>query len=279
VAQRLTGWRIAGVAILLFSSVLLGVGIHHLVATGTCSSTGYSANYGPVPTCPSGTGWWFAFVFGGIFGCLIGSALAAGVGFVFAGIFGAIGFGALSIVFDSSASNGTKIFGAIFGGCFALVGVVAWIAILKNAFGSLRAPRPAAPTATGTAASGPGGSPFGKTEEPVSPFGTSEAASAFGTTSNEADPILSAYQASHASTPSTPSGGSTASTAPAGHAAVVPAAGTATAGNLIAGLKQIRQAAANESVDELSKLAELHRSGALTDAEFASAKAKLLGEM
>src|SRR5690348_9084803 len=110
-AQRLTGWRIAGVAILLFSGILLGVGIHHLVATGTCSSTGYSANYGPVPTCPSGTGWWFAFVFGGIIGCLIGSALAAGVGFVFASIFGAIGFGALTIVFDSSASNGTKLFG------------------------------------------------------------------------------------------------------------------------------------------------------------------------
>ena len=64
---------IAGGALLLFSAVLLGVGIHHLVATGTCSSTGYSGNYGPVPYCPSGTGWWFAFVFGGIIGCLIGA--------------------------------------------------------------------------------------------------------------------------------------------------------------------------------------------------------------
>jgi Short C-terminal domain len=269
VAQRLTGWRIAGVATLLFSAILLGVGIHHLVATGTCSSTGYSANYGPVPTCPSGTGWWFAFLFGGIIGCLVGSALAGGVGFVFAGIFGAIGFGALTIVLDSSASNGTKVFGAIFGGCFALVGIVAWIAILKSAFGSVRARRPPSPSAPARA--GSARSPFGKADEPASAFGTPDAASAFGSASSEADPILSAYQASHASTAG-------AAAAPAGHA-VAPVAGAPAAANLIAGLKQIRQAAGNDSVDELSKLAELHRSGALTDAEFASAKAKLLGEM
>lgn len=99
---------IVGVALVLFSAILLGVGIHHVVATGTCSSTGYSANYGPVPTCPAGTGWWFAFLFGGIFGCLIGAAMARSVGLVFAGIFGAIGFGALSNLLDSSASTGTK---------------------------------------------------------------------------------------------------------------------------------------------------------------------------
>jgi hypothetical protein len=78
--------RIVGVALLLFSAVLLGVGIHHLVATGTCSSTGYSSNYGPVPYCPSGTGWWFAFVFGGIIGSLIGALMAGSMGLVFAGI-------------------------------------------------------------------------------------------------------------------------------------------------------------------------------------------------
>src|SRR5262249_12525631 len=130
--------RIVGVALLLFSSILLGVGIHHLVATGTCSSTGYSSNYGPVPTCPSGTGAWLGFVFGGIIGALIGALMAGSVGLVFAGIFGAIGFGSLSIVLDSSASSGTKVFGAIFGGCFALVGVIAWIGVLSSALGSLR---------------------------------------------------------------------------------------------------------------------------------------------
>jgi hypothetical protein len=104
--------RIAGVALLLFSGVLLGVGIHHLIATGTCSSTGYSANYGPVPTCPSGTGWWFAFVFGGVIGGLIGALMAGSLGLVFAGLFGAIGFGALSILFDSHTQSGEKVFGA-----------------------------------------------------------------------------------------------------------------------------------------------------------------------
>ncbi len=69
---------IVGVAILLFTAVLMGVGIHHLVNTGTCSSTGYAANYGPVPYCPSGTGWWMAFLFIGIIGGIVGGALAGG---------------------------------------------------------------------------------------------------------------------------------------------------------------------------------------------------------
>src|SRR5947209_16913297 len=97
---ELSSVRITGVAVLLFSAILLGVGIHHVVATGTCSSTGYSANYGPVPTCPSGTGAWFAFVFGGIIGSLSGSLMAGSVALVFASIFGAIGFGSLSILLD-----------------------------------------------------------------------------------------------------------------------------------------------------------------------------------
>ena len=37
---------IVGVGILLFTGVLMGVGIHHLISTGTCSSTGYSGTMG-----------------------------------------------------------------------------------------------------------------------------------------------------------------------------------------------------------------------------------------
>ena len=37
------------------------------------------------------------------------------------------------------------------------------------------------------------------------------------------------------------------------------------------------QAAGSSMMDQLSQLAELHKSGALTDDEFAAAKAKLLG--
>ncbi len=236
--------RIVGVALLLFSAVLLGVGIHHVVATGTCSSTGYSANYGPVPTCPSGTGWWFAFVFGGVIGGLIGALMAGSLGLVFAGIFGAIGFGALSVLFDSHTQSGEKVFAAVFGGCFALVGVAAGAGVIASAIGSLRAPAaksttPRAPTA-------------------ASAFDAPRASSAFGTASKDADPILSAYNASRSAAPSAPEP-SPLSLAPGLHAAM--------------------HAATRDAVDELAKLADLHQKGALTDEEFANAKAKLLGHM
>ncbi len=241
------------------------MGIHHLVATGTCSSTGYSANYGPVPHCPSGTGWWFAFVFGGIIGSLAGALMAGSLGLVFAGIFGAIGFGSLSILLDSTAKSGEKLFAGIFGGCFAIVGVVASIAVISSALGSLRRPKPAT-------ASTPTRSRFSKTPQPqpVSAFGTPDASSAFGSDSKDADPILSAYNASHAATPiaSAPSPSPTASVSQA----VSPL-------NLVPGLQAAKHTANQDAVDELSKLADLHQKGALTDEEFASAKAKLLGKM
>ncbi len=284
--SQLSGLRIAGIAVVLFSGILLGVGMHHLVATGTCSSTGYSANYGPVPTCPSGTGWWFAFVFGGIVGCLIGSAMASGVAYVFAGIFGGIGFGALSIALDSSASSATKLFGAIFGGCFAIVGVIAWISIIGGGLGSLRGSRArpkrvAAGSSAGGARGARGGSGGDATglgaSDAASAFGPPDASSAFGGVSAEADPILSAYQATHGAAGTTASPSPSVASSPGISAAS--SGGAPTPLNLIAGIQAARAAAAHGSVDELSRLADLHQRGALTDAEFASAKAKLLGEM
>ncbi len=251
-----TNLQIAGVALLIFSTILLGVGIHHVVAIGTCSSTGYSAHYGPVPTCPSGTGAWFAFVFGGIIGGLAGALMAGSVGLVFAGIFGAIGFGALSIVFDSSAHSSNKIFGAIFGGCFALVGVIAGVAVLSSAIGSLRRPASKTPPKPATPPS----------PEASSAFGTPEASSAFGGNGTDADPILGAYSASqqhHASNPAVAS----ATTFTPSPAALIP------------GLQAAARAKAGDPVDELAKLAELHKQGALTDQEFQNAKAKLLGQI
>lgn len=252
--------QIAGVALLLFSSVLLGVGIHHMIATGTCSSTGYSANYGPVPHCPSGTGWWFAFLFGGIFGSLAGAFMAQGIGLVFAGIFGGIGFGALTILFDSSAQSSTKLFGAIFGGCFAVVGVIAWIAVIRSALGSLRTthPNPAAATPSPTPSM------------TSSAFGTPQATSAFGSSVESSDPILSAYNASRSESPS-PAGTATAAS---------PTVPSPTPLNLVPGLQAAAQhAASGTALEELSKLADLHKKGALTDAEFASAKARVLGQI
>jgi hypothetical protein len=246
--------RIAGVALLLFSAVLLGVGIHHLFLTGTCSSTGYSANYGPVPTCPSGTGAWFAFVFGGIIGAVAGALMAGSSALVFAGIFGAIGLGSLSILLDSGTQSGQKIFGAIFGGCFALVGAGAAAAVISSAVSAMRSPNRAAAPAT-------------PRPVPATVFGTPQAASAFGAPSQQQDPILSAYEASR--------------TAPASSGlapAPPPRAPSLSPLGLIPGLQAAR-ASTSDPVQELTKLADLHQKGALTDVEFAKAKANLLGHM
>lgn len=240
--------RIIGVGVVIFCSILLGVGIHHMVSIGTCSSTGYSANYGPVKHCPPGTGWWFAFLFGGIFGT-IGGALAAGLmALIFGGIFGGIGFGALSIILDSHTSSGTKIFGGVFGGCFAIVGVIALFFVARRAFGAL---------SSGSKRSDSGGGGLG-----AGAFGPS------ATASNSDDPILGAYTAVQAATPAFHPSAPAAPVAPAAPMHVVP--GLPPTGG---------QHHSANAVDELEKLAELHKRGAVSDAEFAAAKAKLLGEM
>ncbi len=237
---KLSWVNIAGVALLLFCSVLLGVGMHHLIATGTCSSTGYSANYGPVPHCPSGTGWWFAFLFVGIIGCLIGAMMAGNGGLIFAGIFGAIGFGALSLLLDSNAASSTQVFAAVFGGAFAIVGTIAAVVIvggaLRDAAHELR----------------PQEVRIGKTK----------------TSSRGAAPPSPAPAATSMGVPS-----------PAPAASATVATPMLTPLNLLPGMQAARGAATGNAVEELSKLAELHAQGGLTDQEFAAAKAKLLNEM
>jgi hypothetical protein len=130
---------IVGVGILLFGAVLLGVGIHHLIATGSCSSTGYSS-YGPVKRCPAGTGWWFAFLFGGIILCVIGAFTASSgtVVLIIPAIFTAIGLGSMSIVLDSRASSGSKIFGLVFGGAFAAIGIIPAVVIAVGKLAKMR---------------------------------------------------------------------------------------------------------------------------------------------
>jgi hypothetical protein len=230
----LTNLRIAGVALSLFAGILLGVGMHHIVGTGTCSSTGYSANYGPVPHCPSGTGWWMAFLFAGIFGGIGGGLMAGSLALLFAGVFGGIGAGSLTVAFDHGAAHGNKIFGGIFGASFAIVGLGALVSVLVPAMRSLQGGRRSpsaqpAPALAGSAA-----------------FGTPATTSLFGAGAKSDDPILGAYRAS-------------SSAAQAGVAS--------------------SPAVSGDSVARLSALAELHRKGDLSNEEFASAKAKLLGEM
>jgi hypothetical protein len=236
---------IVGVGILLFTGVLMGVGIHHLVSTGTCSSTGYSSNYGPVPYCPSGTGWWMAFLFIGIIGGIAGGFLAGGssAGLINGAIFTSIGVGSFTVVFDQHTSS--KAFAAVFGGCFAVVGGIILLFVLASVF---RSARPAAQRGRGTGRIG-------------SPPSITATTSAFGRSGNDADPIMGSYMAGQG----------------VGAKTSLPGSGLSNSSVADSGLGSASADAVGSSLDSLSKLADLHQSGALTDDEFAREKAKLLG--
>lgn len=235
---------IIGVAILLFGAVLLGVGIHHLVSTGTCSSTGYSSNLGPVPHCPKGTGWWILFLIGGIFLSLIGGFVSQGstAALIIPAIFGAIGIGSLTVAFEDHVSSSMKTFALIFGGAFTASGLIPAVIILWSSAGRMRrtarAPSPAS-------------SAFGATS-------STAAASPFGAGSSQPDAIMGAY-ASGAPTSAAPS----PSIAPSFTAPRAPSA----------------RRSGEDPLDKIARLAELRKSGALTEDEFNREKAKLLGEL
>jgi hypothetical protein len=244
--------------------VLFGVGIHHLIATGTCSSTGYSGDLGPVARCPAGTGYWFAFVFGGVFMVVIGGLVSGGSSalFIVPAVFSAIGIGALTVAFDSHAQSSTKTFGLIFGGVFAVIGLIPLMIIgiggLKNLISASGSRSRSSGAATGLGASSSGlGTPATGLGTPATGLASSSAAAAFGGASSQPDAILGAYAAS----PS-PSPGATP------------------------GLSQVQVSGTIGSAprqgdvfDKISRLSDLHKSGALTDDEFNREKAKLLAEL
>ena len=263
---------IVGVGVLLFGAVIFGVGLHHMVATGTCSSTGYSSNYGPVPYCPKGTGTWFAFLFGGIFMVVIGGFVsgASSVVLIVPTVFSAIGIGSLTVAFDSHVASGSKTFGLIFGGVFAAIGLIPALVIGGGALMRMARGGRAGPPRGGTSAGArfapttPLGAtlvtnPLGASAPGLgtaaaaasSGLGTSSAASAFGAPSSHPDPILGAY------VPSPPGTGPTLRP-PQGSAPTPPG---------------------GDVLDKISKLSDLHKSGALTDDEFNREKAKLLAQL
>jgi hypothetical protein len=123
--------RIAGIAIVLFASVLIGESLHHLVSTGTCSSNGYT-QYGPAPRCPSGTVWWGLFIPLGVIASIAGALVGSAGPLILPALFSAIGLGSLSVVFESSASQGTKAFAGIFGGSFAVVGITVGVSAVSS---------------------------------------------------------------------------------------------------------------------------------------------------
>ncbi len=230
---------IIGVAMLLFGSVLLGVGMHHLIKTGTCSSTGYSSHYGPVPYCPAGTGWWILFVIGGICMAVIGGLVSGGPSaiLIVPAVFAGIGIGALTIAFDSSASSSSKTFGIIFGGAFAVCGLVP---LLIWGIGALRR--------TGARTPPSALSPTALKGDPT-------------------DPIMGAYASGQTTSPTATT--VSAFGTPATFSA--PIAPTATS--------SAAASASGDALDKLAKLAKLRDQGALTDDEFNREKAKLLTEL
>jgi hypothetical protein len=125
---------ISGLAIMGLGAALFGLGIFHGFAHGSCSSTGYSQHYGPVPHCAGGTGWWMLVLTGGVFVALGGAALTGVAGTILAPVMfiaiGApcialgMGSGHAQLVYGSSSSTG-RLEVTIFGACFAIAGV-AW---------------------------------------------------------------------------------------------------------------------------------------------------------
>jgi hypothetical protein len=111
---------------------MLCLGIFHGFEHGSCSSTGYSRNYGPVPHCSNGTGWWMLMLMAGLVVAGAGAALARSVGSLMLPlVFVAIGapFIALALgnhgqlLLNASSSTG-KIFAGVFGGCFVIAGLI-----------------------------------------------------------------------------------------------------------------------------------------------------------
>jgi hypothetical protein len=124
---------VLGLGLLAFGAGLFGLGIFHGFENGTCSTTGYTAHYGPVPHCAKGIGWWMLMLMVGIVVAGAGAALsgtltslmapvlfiAVGVPFVVLGLRG----GNSHLLAGASSTTGDLSAG-IFGACFVLGGLV-----------------------------------------------------------------------------------------------------------------------------------------------------------
>jgi hypothetical protein len=172
------------------------------------------------------------------------------------------------VIFDKHASS--KAFAGVFGGCFAVVGGTILLFVIASAFRSMRpsARKPSSTRRSGsTVISSQTTSAFGS---PRSAGAGSFGSSAFGNSGKDADPILGAYTAGHGGGLATDTGLSTSGLSDAGLGSVPAGSGLSTSPASPA-------ADVGSDLDSLAKLADLHKSGAITDAEFAREKAKLLG--
>jgi hypothetical protein len=161
---------------------MLCLGVFHGFEHGSCSSTGYARDYGPVPQCSKGTAWWMLMLMAGLVVAGGGAILARSVGpLLLPLVFVAIGapFVALALgshgqlLFRTSASSG-KIFAGVFGGCFVIAGLIWGVFAARDiagvGAGSLLAGLLAAVVGVGAAFAIAGGvsSAIGKTTAPSS---------------------------------------------------------------------------------------------------------------
>jgi hypothetical protein len=124
---------VLGLALMCLGAGLFSLGIYHGFAHGSCSTTGYSQHYGPVPHCASGIGWWMLLLTGGIFVALGGAALSGTASTILApAMFVAIGAPCIALglggahgqlAYGASSSTG-KLEVGTFGACFAISGLV-----------------------------------------------------------------------------------------------------------------------------------------------------------
>jgi hypothetical protein len=119
---------IVGAALIGLGVGLFALGLYHAFEHGTCSTTGYSRYYGPVPHCAKGIGWWMLLIFGGL---AIGGGGAS-----------TLAFGRDSDVSPASVVGGVVLGGAGVAAAFLIAGAI------NSAIGTTRSVNPTSITAT-----------------------------------------------------------------------------------------------------------------------------------
>jgi hypothetical protein len=257
---------ILGLGLFFFAWAAFEYSIYQFLQVGTCSSSGFN-RYGPTAVCPSGIGVYFAGVFGGVILGLIGIGIYATRGTppdadgYYQGPRVPFGITAWSFLFTGTAlvglyavlgpdqhpGSGAKLAAIIIAIVFIPMGVLPLLFSLRSR-------------------SGGGGSSI--TSAASTFTAPTPAPSGLGTLSNQsswgpqaASPNVTVPQA----TPVVPTGVRTHQ--PGGNVTTGTGTGASGSGNDGAGIEQ------------LEKLKKLRDSGALTEAEFQSAKAKILEDI
>ncbi len=241
---------VIGLALIAVSAIAICWAIYNLVRIGTCASGG---PYEIAQPCPPGTGMKVFALVGGIFGLLIGAAVcplrgSAGVSWGLG--FTMLGLGALVGAIGPAhppGGVGLTIFGWAFGGFMILMGILGLVGGLMLSRGVEVAQKKMVEM-TGPGGAAMSGSPVVTVEggtltaEQAEKVGDSLRSMGMGELAGFVEDAVEAQDKVTGSSGGTPVPGATG----------------------------------DDLTDELAKLAELHRGGALTDAEFQQAKQRLL---